>query len=399
MVILREVFDRMDRAGDAAAMLALPVAVVEMGPANVVGMIDIDCVVSLGSINLPLGIGNVSLGSINFNFICNPLEDAINFATAAVDAVAGVIDDVLQAVIGLPDTLLSALESLFATIADAALSAFSPQNLQNALNLTGNFWENLPQIPQIPCPPDGTTIPFFGEVGEEETASKYGRYLWVFEKVLGLIPDTEISLALKIPAQVLYAGVEYVGVCLDAAAELRASAETDAFRDSVSSELDSTQASIGTVQTSIDQLAMQLVAQGASITSQIWQAADDLSLQLTQSGADLGDQLSELDAQMLKLQIEENLLLQGQDRLSAFARPEVYGGNLELVRQIVDEAIAMTEAAGGNVGCASFDLGIGDDAFAVGDYSNAFDLYRKAYRAVVKADYNGDPGAGDCAVK
>jgi hypothetical protein len=399
MVIMREVFSRLDRTQNDSAMLDLPVAVVEMGPEAVMGMVDINCVVSLGSIDLPLGIGNVSLGSINFNFLCDPLEDAINFATAAVDAVADVIDDVLQAVVNLPDTLLTALQSLFSSIANAALSAFSPANLQNALNLNGNFWENLPQVPQIPCPPDGTTIPFFGEVGEEETASKYGRYLWVFDKVLGLIPDTEVSLALKIPAQVLYAGVEYVGVCLEAAAELRASAETDAFRDSVTTGIDSAQVSINTVQTSIDQLALQLIAQGNDLSSQIWQAADDLGTQISQSGADIGDQLSDLDAHLLKLKIEENLLLQGQDRMSAFVRPETYGGRLELVREIVDEAIAMTEAAGGSVGCAVYELGQGDDAFSVAEYANAFDHYRKAYRDVAKASYVGDPSVPECPAK
>ena len=74
-------------------------------------------------------------------------------------------------------------------------------------------------------------------------------------------------------------------------------------------------------------------------------------------------------------------------------RPEAFGGHLELVREVVDEAIALVEASGGNAGCATVELGRGDDAFAVGDYRQAFDRYRAAYRDVVKASFDGtSPG-------
>ncbi|TDI48292.1 MAG: hypothetical protein E2P01_05525 [Acidobacteria bacterium] len=304
--------------------------------------VDLDCSIGLGSISLPLGIGTVSLGSINLNFICNPIESVIHELAVFID--------------GIFDTLKNALTSFFNLLLDASGLPRTPEELIAFFNLAGDFWNNLPEVPQIPCPAEGTTIPFFGEVGEGETAAKYSRYLWVFEKLLGLIPDTEVSLAVKIPAQILYAGVEYVGVCLDAAAAAVDERETAAYRVAVATNFDE-----------VDAGQVALSQQSSIETQSILTAID------------------RLDAFGLRLAVEENLLSTGNDRIALFQMPAVFGGVLEIVREIVADTITMVEMTGDNVSKALADLDRGDNAYNSTDYKRAYFWYRAAYQAATQA--------------
>ena len=321
----------------AQGLVDLVGAIDGMGGGGVMApAIDLDCSISLGSINLPLGIGTVSLGSIDLNFICDPIEDVLN-----------VIEDVFNAVVQLPTTIANFFEGL----AQSVLAAFSPENLQNVLNLAGDFWNNIPEVPQIPCPPDGFNIPFFGEVGEDETASKYSRYLWIFDKVLGMIPDTEISLALKIPAQVLYGGVEYLGICLDAAADDRKSAATDAYRADVGNQFTE-------VDTDIAALTALVGTQGAELTAQ----------------------LAEARIFLMSLAIEKNLIDDSGDRVMLFQTPQSMGGVLEKVGLVVQNALTVADAMGEGSSNAWNNYNSGVAAYDRGEYKNAFFFYRRAYQ-------------------
>ncbi len=320
--------------------------------------------------------------------LCNILAAPINLALAgieavvaglqtAVNAIGGVIDDVLgfvvqigQDIINLPGVLLSALQSLFTDIATAVMGEFTPQSIANKLGLVEGFWNSIPVLPQLPCPPDGFNLHPFGVVGEDLTASKYERYLFVFDTVLDMIPDTEMSLVLKIPAQALYGGVRYLGVCLRDAASARSEAATIAFRTMVSNQLDLSLLNQGNAQTGINFIQSQVGFLQAQIV-------------------DLTDDLLEFQDMDLRLKIEANLASEGKKNISSFLLPEAFGGALELVREIVSETIEAAIDAGFDVKHAERELTCGDNLFAAGDYAGAYEAYARAYRDASKGHLPG----------
>lgn len=92
------------------------------------------------------------------------------------------------------------------------------------------------------------------------------------------------------------------------------------------------------------------------------------------------DGLGEKD-ELLQIEIEKSLLL--HDRISHFYLPAAFGGRLELVREIVVEAIVQNQAAGIDVGTAPASVAQGDAHYAAGEWKNAYDEYQQAYRVVV----------------
>jgi len=92
------------------------------------------------------------------------------------------------------------------------------------------------------------------------------------------------------------------------------------------------------------------------------------------------DSLGEKD-DILRVEIEKSMLL--HDRISFFYLPSAFGGVLELVREIVVEAIVQNQAAGIDVGNAATSLASGDADYAAGDWKGAYDEYQQAYRMVV----------------
>jgi hypothetical protein len=272
----------------------------------------------------------------------------------------------------LPQALLAALEGFFSGLLADVTAFFSPANLQNLLGLGGDFWNSLPQLPQIPCPPQGTQIPFFGPVGEELTAAKYQRYLWVFDKVLEMIPDTEVSLSVKIPAQVLYGGVQYLGVCLDAAVAESEAAATEAFRVEVAQGLDAAESGL-----------------------------TGLADGLTGIGTGLEARIGDLRALELGLAIESALasgsagrtprggIGAADGRIATFQIPVAFGGALEWVRDTVSAIVSRMQAAGQDVHCAPQAMTDGDDAFATGEYKSAYESYRRAYQEAARAGATG----------
>jgi hypothetical protein len=92
------------------------------------------------------------------------------------------------------------------------------------------------------------------------------------------------------------------------------------------------------------------------------------------------DGLGEKD-ELLQIEIEKSLLL--HDRISHFYLPAAFGGRLELVREIVVEAIVQNQAAGIDVGNAPASVAQGDVHYAAGEWKAAYDEYQQAYRSVV----------------
>jgi len=362
-------------------------------------------------LQLPLGIGCVSM-----QFLCNIIAAPVNLALAGFEAVVdgletvvngieSVIDDVLgfvvqiaNAIANLPNVLLGALQALFQSIAAAVMNEFSPASLAAKLGLVEGFWLSLPVLPQIPCPPDGFNLHPFGEVGDDLTASKYERYLFVFDKIIDLIPDTEVSLALKIPAQVLYGGIQYLGVCLHDAAAARSEQATLAFRALVAGRLDlsligqgNAQTGINVIQGQVAGLQSQVLTQGQDLMNRLARQqqeilnhlmvqGQDLMALIRQSGGDLGDDLTAFQDQDLRLKIEANLALEGGRNIAFFELPQAFGGVLEMVRDLVSDTIEAAVAAGFNIRNSESMFVRGDELFDVGDYRGAYDAFAKAYR-------------------
>jgi hypothetical protein len=410
LFLMREAASQLPPEDAALQLIEVPRAISAL-MAPQAQSVSFNCSCPNNGIDLPLGIGCISL-----QFLCNIIAAPINLAFAGVDAVTSalqtavngienVFDDVLgfvvqiaQSVANLPNVLLTALQTLFQSIANAVLNEFSPESLATKLGLVEGFWQSIPTLPQIPCPPDGFDLHPFGEVGDDLTASKYERYLFVFDKLIGLIPDTEISLTLKIPAQVLYGGVQYLGVCLRDAAMARSELATAAFRSQVAGNLDlslanqnNAQTGINLIQTQAAGLQAQVAAQGQAFMDQLARQGqeflrqlmvqgEDLTAQIRRTGGDLADDLGEFQDEALRLDIEANLSTAGGKNIASFLLPSAFGGVLELVRQIVGETIEAAMDAGLKIQNAETELRRGDDLFAAGDYPGAYNSFTRAYR-------------------
>ncbi len=331
--------------------------------------LSLNCVVGLGSIDLPLGIGKVSLGSINFNWICDVIENAVNgvesavasletTVTTLVSSISDTVADIWNGMLQLPDTVKNAMTELFNLLLDVEINGYSlrdlsdPQTLQQAMGLAADYWQSIPALPDIPCPPEGTNIPGFGTVGDGDAASRMTRYLWITDQLLGLMPDTEVSLAVKIPAQLLYGGVQYLGVCLDEAAAAAEGRETETYRQSVTT---------GLAQTGANQAA--LMSQLMGVEAQVL-TARDLNV---------------------RLQIERNLKAPFDDAVALFQLPASAGGYQETALDIVTDAMLQMEAAGENVGRAREYLREWKSHFYRGDYKLAYRSLQRAYRQVIWA--------------
>lgn len=405
LAVIKAVYERLPQDVDPAWMAAVP---------SVAASVDLDCRIGLGCIDF--GIAEACLPDIDLNFLCSPLESAINAVASVVDsvvsAISNTVDSIWSVLQSLPDTLLAGIKSLFELLLDLKIGGYSvrdltnPATLQQVLNLNSSFWQNLPQVPQIPCPPDGTQIPLFGQVGDGATATKYKRYKWLFDKLLGLIPDTEIGLVVKIPAQIFYGGVEYLEICLEAAAEERDAQETAAFRSEVNTALTTSLDNTSSIMNSVTTIGGQVNSGNNSlvtliqnqsvsfsslvrneteaITNKLGAGVQSLSSLIEDQGADLTEQVDTLQTNSLRLAIEANLLAPTESGISWFQLPQPWG-QLELVRQIVEETFAAFADAGQTVPVlAQRELDKGVIDMMSGRYKIAYAHFQMAYRIAVK---------------
>lgn len=337
-------------------------------PTAALDLVDIgDCKIDLGSIDV--GIDTIPLGSINLNFICDPLEDALNeLSDAFVDLIATVgmlVIDAFGLLLDIPIVNGKSLNDLL-----------TPSTLESVLDLAEGYWDFLPISPtDLPCPVDGTMIPHFGEVGDREAARSYTRSLFVFNKILGLIPDSEISLVVKVPLEIAWGGVQYLEICLNQAADRRAFGNTLAFRDSTLTGIADTQ--------------LQLGAHDIHISTLL----SDLDSDVGNLGDSLSQQILDFETLDVRLQIEGNLLADGKKYISMFQLPMAFGGMLEVVRDVVELTIQANQVAGQRVDKAQKEWEKGNDEFSEGKFKRAYDRYSKAYKEAVK-DRDDDSDSG-----
>lgn len=88
----------------------------------------------------------------------------------------------------------------------------------------------------------------------------------------------------------------------------------------------------------------------------------------------------------LRTRIEINLSGHGSHphSIAIFQLPEIFGGYLELVREIVEITITMMKDAGQDIHNANEKLIKGDEKFAAGEYKKAYKEYGKSYREATK---------------
>ncbi len=383
LTLIREAAVRMPADAPASALVSLPPMVGEHA-------VNLDCVVSLGSINLPLGIGNVSLGSIDFNWICTPLENAINAVESVVASVVTIATDIWNFIQTLPQLAVDAIKAAFDALLDIEVSngvtlrQLLTQGVEGAigamkqaLGLTGSWWTAIQgfTLPEIPCPPRGTWTPF-GQVGSSDALRNYSKYQFIMDSLIEMIPDTEISLPVKIGAQVLYAGFGFLGLCLEFEADAVDEELNDSRWASSSSNQGSILAAIGAHDVNMtnqhNALSLQVGNQGTALTNLVLNQSTIIQNKV-QVASDLN----------LRLAIEESLQSGEGNELALFQMPNPWG-YLELVRDIVNESINGMLALGEGVGQANKFLAKGDGLFLKGDYKEAFEEFQKAYRELSK---------------
>lgn len=96
--------------------------------------------------------------------------------------------------------------------------------------------------------------------------------------------------------------------------------------------------------------------------------------------AEQAEFLRDFREENLRHHIEANLASVGQP-VAAFQLPEVFGGHLEVVRDIVVETIGNAQAAGLGTAAADARLAKAEQSFNRGDYRKAYHFYALAYRA------------------
>lgn len=94
--------------------------------------------------------------------------------------------------------------------------------------------------------------------------------------------------------------------------------------------------------------------------------------------------LAAFEELMTRLSVEDNLLAGNVNVVSTYQLPEAFGGQLGLVRSIVEKTIAAMLAAGQSANNAQRELEIGNALVPVGDFGGAFKQFRKAYGEAVK---------------
>lgn len=419
---------------------------------------------------------NVDLGScvidlpdplpdVNLSFICDPIETAINSIVTAVTnvvnsaktALEGVINTVksaletaLNAVVSTVNNLINGIESLatdiwdfIQTIPDLAWNAIKSAlnllldieisngitvrdlvargvehaltSMKTALGLAEGWWQAVSSftLPMIPCPPSGFHTPF-GDVGTGDAADNYGRYKLIIDNIIDMIPDTETSLAVKIPAQVLYMAFDFLGLCLEqAAAETSqnlASSRHDivignfstlstfignqvfAFTQHTNSQtgfilnqVDSESSSINSTLSNHSIIIQNLLnATSSANQASLSEEAAQIRALLQSTSGDTQADIADFRALNLRTIIERSLQVGGIGMpIASLQLLEPYG-YLGVVRDIVQKTIENMSAAGQGVGQAQQFF---NDAVALmngGKEKAAFNEFAKAYHQATR---------------
>lgn len=281
------------------------------------------------------------------------------------------------------------------------------------------------QYIKLPCPANTVTLPGFGRVGELRTSTNYNGTIGFAGNTLADVMPGDILTSLDVQAlvRVINFPVQWLGYCLEKAADDEFKDAQKIHRDLVTTNLNvtvdsrATQTSVDTaqawttnidsdvvkVEAKLDRLGVvtdriedtteriiattdrtEAVANRLETTSvrldttssRLESKVDNLQLQQGQTG----DALGLLRANFLRMTIEQDLFGQAGFRIALFQLPANVGGFIELARSIVDETLTRRGAAGVNVASALRDLQSGDAQYAAGNFKAAYGFFRSAYQ-------------------
>ncbi|HSP14116.1 MAG TPA: hypothetical protein VLV78_05130 [Thermoanaerobaculia bacterium] len=237
--------------------------------------------------------------------------------------------------------------------------------------------ENQP-LPDILCPANGFATSF-GPVGTREAAKKAERYQYFLDELVELVPDTEISLALKYYMMQVLEDWKVLATCLKQASE-------DTQLNTILVTSNDNRSLLATQLTnSFNSMTGQTMTLSALITTKtdgLQTAVGAIQTSVNEVKANLTDATDASHNLALRLQIETNL--SGKDPLAMFQLPKANGGYLELARDIVNGAISAMLAAGQSVGQASRYYNEAAAAMNLGKYKEAYNGFQNAYQELRK---------------
>jgi hypothetical protein len=360
----------------------------------------------------------------------NGVQSSINASISSVNAVinsavsviTSTVNDIWSFLQTIPDLAWTAIKSALNLLLDirikngvtlrdlvASGTETALNSMKTLLGLGSGWWTSVQTftLPQIPCPPAGFHTPF-GNVGDGAAAANYARYKLMIDNIIGMIPDTEISLKIKIPAQITYMMFDFLGLCLEQAsadadaaeltsrhelvltnftnlhnyvesqiADLTAAsgAQTSSLLSSLTSQSTTTQTAIGTQSAIIQNL---INSQNSSNRTLVTNRVDEIQA-LFQSESDASQQdvkkFRDLD---LMLTIERVLQGGTGSEIASLQLPEPWG-YLGVVKDVVAKTIQSMTVAQEGTGLAQSYYDSAVILMNGGKYKDAFREFIKAY--------------------
>lgn len=368
-----------------------------------------------------------TINSVN-NVLTSAINTVSNTVNSLVSSISSVATSILSFVQTIPSLVLSAINSALNLLLDVQIrngitlrdlikggAQHAMVSMKTLLGLSEGWWNAVSTftLPAIPCPPTGFHTPF-GDVGDGAATDNYGRYKLVINGIVSMIPDTELSLGVKIPAQVLYMMFDFLGTCLQQASANADQKLASDRHDLVLKNFTDVQSFVGLQignlttqsnnQTSALTLAVNnqttavqglLTTQSAAIQALIDTKSTAIQSFLTsksnsvqsviQTSSDKNqDDIAAFQKLSLRLSIERVLQSREQGQLGIFQLLEPLG-YLGLVRDIVRETIDSMRILGYRMDNAqkSFDAAVA--LLNAGSEKNAFREFSKAYTSATQA--------------
>lgn len=360
----------------------------------------------------------------------NGVQSSINASISSVNAVinsavsviTSTVNDIWTFLQTIPDLAWTAIKSALNLLLDikikngvtvrdlvASGAEVALNSMKTLLGLGSGWWNSVQTftLPQIPCPPAGFHTPF-GDVGDGAAAANYARYKLMIDNIIGMIPDTETSLKIKIPAQVTYMMFDFLGLCLE-----QASADADAaeltsrhtlvltnftnLHNYVESQIAGLTASSGSQTTSLlTSLTTQNSTTQTAITAQSAILQSLISSQNTSNRTLVTNRVSEIQALFqtesdatqqdvkkfrdldVMLTIERVLQAGTGSEIASLQLPEPWG-YLGVVKEVVAKTIQSMTVAQEGTGLAQSYYDNGVVLMNGGKYKDAFREFIKAY--------------------
>jgi hypothetical protein len=372
------------------------------------------------------------------NQVAQFVTDAFNAAGNMINQLATIASNIGATFQNLWNQIGTAVTGFFNDL--IALVPTSPEaafNLLTGINLSDTSWVNtlLSRFPvlEAPCPAFGTNVGPLGTVGTLAAAQKSDGIAKLTKIFYDAAPSDTAGIKVKLIAASIYHPAEYWNLCARSRYAIHEYEEETAHRQHQTTNLNVALSTRGT-QVSVDALGASVAALDGQIAGgegkiDLLPAKNDellrrldqnLSTRVRQTSVDdlrgtigvLDRDVAKVEAKLdllhanvaqearnesdfqaavaafdqiiLRLSVEDNLLGSNGSPASLYQLPEAFGGNLNLVRSIVEKTIAAMLATGQTTYNAQTELGRGTALVSVGDFAGAYKQFRKAYSDAVR---------------